>query len=1227
MPYIEAEKEVFRESKRTARRMHSPRITALCDNIVSRLILDTAKQASLSAEPEGEPYSICGHIVFVDLTAMHALALVGLATEWARVETAWRDFAQGIGGGQSLTRFITSGLGPTDVLLELQRWAFYPKTEAALLRVLLAGQPTPFNVRVAATGPTVTPQEKAAHPEYLAYLQGRWEANLHETPDNRGDLYPRPYHLPPENPVGGRGPEAQYAGWNKHALTRCFQRIAVINGPVLGDDKDTSQIRDIGELFNGRNLLRGQNSMLVPEDGEAPKYDVLIAGRLAYEGVDLQKRTCAIHHLDGSPWTPAVLTQRNGRAVRQGNLFDNVSIYSYLSDGSVDYYRLNRVRGRKAWLDTVLEKGRADVDIGGNGVDEIIELQVAVTPADQRAVVRDRLKKQYSLLQAIEQRRSEAEILDLYAGLQGTDGLGPARRALLQRFYSLHLLLKESSGARDYGAMLTTPPRFMIDGLLTSYDKREKQINAIEGDPPSDLITAQEAANGAINAAATTFQPVFPKIQDLPNINALYASATTQANTLKGRFEQSLEGWHKDFFSATDIALSTDSDGFLSRLAEAKGFVEAPKSVLEDAGTCVQGGFVYKGLGGSTDRLCFVPGGSMYIVDDAEGVAGMTRSPATSSLTRNLIRDLTERGEVLGPLELSYEDLSAGADLLPNALSVPPIKTIIEDADGTYNRLCPLITMYPPKDAQLASAVFLAQTLRQNGNTWPTEDRVSYMESVQLFPTPRLSANDSLGKGTIRITRTDSMGYGAQIPAKDLAEILEGIAREGKLIDTGGGAYTDTAEIRGRYDDAIQAVAALFLLANPYTQGVDPSVVNGGLEMRAYRAYARTTLGQRTPDKAFQTAAAKEGLEVGDLFYPGFMPRMLKDSSTVHDDGSVTFNSITQQGTAMRFRSLQDFYDKFWDSAVKDDGPRYDLEPAVWGVMRTLGGGKKLGDPDAVRLNRIAPPTMEEARNLLCLPHATYAQVTYDQARSPASFAQTVLGGLSADRTLSTLLSNYSSPSSVYKGALLKARNASVHASRQLTQYLNPVPQTPTQRPLALPGLDIEFPVAVFDRSNLRPTYLSVLDRRGLAKTLTEIAIGEGVTHPADTFSTPLVIARYVPGGGGTAYIGLIDTDSVPLLPEHHQIGFDYLVYPVDSLEQAMEVPREAKRSGLSVMAVMQNMLDAPTRIWFPINKKAGSTANYKGLQSAIRKAYVEPWQTVQAPQNIEESFVVLEED
>jgi hypothetical protein len=76
-----------------------------------------------------------------------------------------------------------------------------------------------------------------------------------------------------------------------------------------------------------------------------PKYDVVIANSVAYEGIDLQVRTCTIHHLD-LPWTPADLEQRNGRGVRQGNTLGTVNIFYYFADGSTDGYRFSLIDGK-----------------------------------------------------------------------------------------------------------------------------------------------------------------------------------------------------------------------------------------------------------------------------------------------------------------------------------------------------------------------------------------------------------------------------------------------------------------------------------------------------------------------------------------------------------------------------------------------------------------------------------------------------------------------------------------------------------------------------------------------------------------------------------------------------------------------------------------------------------------------------------------------------------------
>jgi hypothetical protein len=52
-------------------------------------------------------------------------------------------------------------------------------------------------------------------------------------------------------------------------------------------------------------------------------------------GVNAQLRLKALHHLD-VPWLPSQIEQREGRIVRQGNQHDEVDIFAYSTEGSLD---------------------------------------------------------------------------------------------------------------------------------------------------------------------------------------------------------------------------------------------------------------------------------------------------------------------------------------------------------------------------------------------------------------------------------------------------------------------------------------------------------------------------------------------------------------------------------------------------------------------------------------------------------------------------------------------------------------------------------------------------------------------------------------------------------------------------------------------------------------------------------------------------------------------------
>lgn len=85
----------------------------------------------------------------------------------------------------------------------------------------------------------------------------------------------------------------------------------------------------------------------------AGELDVVIGGKAIEQGINLQKRSCAVHHLT-FPWEPATVQQRNGRVVRQGNKLAHVNVWFYPSKRSFDGYRLSLILGKRSWMATLL---------------------------------------------------------------------------------------------------------------------------------------------------------------------------------------------------------------------------------------------------------------------------------------------------------------------------------------------------------------------------------------------------------------------------------------------------------------------------------------------------------------------------------------------------------------------------------------------------------------------------------------------------------------------------------------------------------------------------------------------------------------------------------------------------------------------------------------------------------------------------------------------------------
>ena len=73
-------------------------------------------------------------------------------------------------------------------------------------------------------------------------------------------------------------------------------------------------------------------------------------------GTNVQDRLFAIHDLD-CPWKPAELEQRQGRVRRQGNMFDNVQDYRYVTVGTFDSYMFQTVERKARFISQIMSSG------------------------------------------------------------------------------------------------------------------------------------------------------------------------------------------------------------------------------------------------------------------------------------------------------------------------------------------------------------------------------------------------------------------------------------------------------------------------------------------------------------------------------------------------------------------------------------------------------------------------------------------------------------------------------------------------------------------------------------------------------------------------------------------------------------------------------------------------------------------------------------------------------
>ena len=193
---------------------------------------------------------------------------------------------------------------------------------------------------------------------------------------------------------------------------------------------------EISDKFNGVPEVVAPDGTIEVE-AIAPAFDIVIANQAAYEGIDLHRRTCLVYHLD-LPWEPSTLRQRNGRAVRQGNLESNVTIRFLMARRSLDVVRYEYILGKLRWMtdlisssDNSLSNPAADSEIDSESLvlfmsqdEEEARLAIAqLKEAQERRRERAISSRAWRDFEALLQRRASLKAIEFQqaGGLLGPE--------------------------------------------------------------------------------------------------------------------------------------------------------------------------------------------------------------------------------------------------------------------------------------------------------------------------------------------------------------------------------------------------------------------------------------------------------------------------------------------------------------------------------------------------------------------------------------------------------------------------------------------------------------------------------------------------------------------------------------------------------------------------------------------------------------------------------------
>ncbi len=162
------------------------------------------------------------------------------------------------------------------------------------------------------------------------------------------------------------------------------------------------------------------------------------------EGANIQERLAALHHLN-APYHPGAVTQRNGRIIRNGNIYKDVGVYTYVTKGMLEDWNWHLVTLKAGFITQVMDgmasgndgEGLARKiveDRGAMSYDEI-EAEASDNPMVRRKCIVDTEVRRLDLVRSAWGQQRSSQRTRLAANLTEVDRV-EARIALLEKMLS-----------------------------------------------------------------------------------------------------------------------------------------------------------------------------------------------------------------------------------------------------------------------------------------------------------------------------------------------------------------------------------------------------------------------------------------------------------------------------------------------------------------------------------------------------------------------------------------------------------------------------------------------------------------------------------------------------------------------------------------------------------------------------------------------------------------------